>query len=291
MKRMISVLLAVVMLFSLSSVAFADGTGEATKGYLVLGADLSKEQTATVLELLQVSDTSDYTVSYTTNAEEHQAFDSYLASNVIGTRAISSILMVPAKKGSGISISSYNITYCTVAMYQNALISAGVEDVAVYIAAPFGVSGTCALVSAMNAYSTLSGEVIDEKTADTAVDEIVTMGKMGDAIGSNDKAAELMAVLKQQMIEQDLNRDQIRAAIDLACKKMDITLEDDIKQQIEDVLMKIKDTDIDVNALAKQAGSLYNKVRGTMQELGIGKEEAIGFLRKLLAWASKLLNK
>lgn len=290
MKKLTAALLAVILLFSLSGVAYADGTGTATKGYLVLGEDLSATEKATVLDFLEVEDENDYVVSYTTNAQEHEAFDSYMSPNVVGSRALSSILMVPGEKGDGISVSSYNITYCTVEMYQNALISAGVEDVAIYIAAPYPVSGTCALVSAMNAYSTLTGEEIDEVAADAAVDELVTTGNVGDAIGSNDTAAELIALLKQQMMEQDMNEEELSDAIDAACVQFHITIDEDLKQQILDLLMKIKNTDIDVDALATQASQLYNKVSETMNELGITKEKAAGFLQKLLQWAANFLN-
>lgn len=290
MKKLTAMLLTVVMLFSLSGVAFADGTGTDTKGYLVLGQDLTSSEKSTVLELLNVENESDYTVSYTTNQQEHDAFDSYLSASVIGSRALSSILMIPGEKGDGISISSYNITYCTVEMYQNALISAGVEDVSIYIAAPTPASGTCALVSAMNAYSTLTGKEIESASADAAIDELVTTGELGDAIGDNDTAAELIALLKQQMLEMDWNKEEILSAIDAASKEMNLSIDDDLKEKIADLLLKIKDTDIDVNALAEQAGQLYNKISGTMKKLNITGEQALNFFEKIARWVINFLN-
>ncbi len=290
MKRMIAMFLAVCMAVSASALALADGTGTETKGYLVLGEDLTSQELETVLSYLQVEDTDDYVVSYTTNEQEHEAFDSYLSASVVGSRALSSILLVPGEEGDGISVTSYNITYCTVEMYQNALISAGVEDVAIYIAAPYAVSGTCALVSAMNAYATLTGEEISEASADAAVDELVTTGELGDAIGSNDTAAELIALLKQQLLEQDLSEDELSDAIDDACEEMDVTIDDDLKQKIIDLLLKLKETDIDVDALAQQAGQLYDKISDTMESMGITRESALNFFQKALQFVQNLLS-
>lgn len=291
MKKLLAALLAVTMLFSVSGVAYADGIfSKDPKGYLVLGADLKDDEKAKVLDFLKVDKLDDYAVSYTTNQQEHDAFDSYLSPKVVGSRALSSILMVKGKKGSGISVSSYNITYCTVEMYQNALISAGVEDVAVYIAAPMPASGTCALVSAMNAYSTMTGEEIKEEVADAAVDEIVTTGNLGEVIGDNDKAAELIALLKQQMIKEDMNEEEVSAAIDQGCKHYNITIDEDLKQQLIDLLMKLKNTDIDIDKLAQQAGDLYKKVSGTMEKMGITKEKAMNFFEKFIKWFAKWLD-
>jgi uncharacterized protein YpuA (DUF1002 family) len=259
-------------------------------GYLVLGEDLTGEQTKAVLDFLKVEDMADYDVSYTTNKEEHAAFDDYLGADVVGSRALSSILLTPQEKGKGIRVSSYNITYCTVEMYQNALISAGVKDVDISIAAPVPVSGTCALLSAMNAYSIMSGEEIDEKAADAAVDELVTTGDLGEAIGDNDAAAELVAMVKQKMIEEDMSEDQLSRAIDQVSGKMGISVDSSTKEKVIDMLMKVKNTDVDVADLASQAAGLYSKISGTMKELNIQPREAAGFLEKLLRWALDLLH-
>ena len=55
--------------------------------------------------------------------------------------------------------------------------TAGVEDVNVVVAGPFNVSGTAALVGALKAYSEMTGETVDEKVVDAAVDEIYNRRK------------------------------------------------------------------------------------------------------------------
>lgn len=281
LRKLTALFLILSLVFSLSATASADGTGT-TEGYLILGADLSQEQKATVYDLLNIQDDSRYAISYTTNQEEHEALDGYLSASVIGSKALSSILLIPGEAGSGLSIEAYNITYCTIAMYQNALLDAGVQDCDIHIAAPSGVSGTCALVSAMKAYSTMTGESISTHAADTAVNELVTTGEVGDQIGDNDKAAQLIAALKQKMLEDNLNQEDIATALDQICTNMNINISADLKQDIVNLMLKVKDTNIDVDALKQQAGDLYSQIQDTVAGLNIDTEAATGFLQKLL---------
>jgi uncharacterized protein YpuA (DUF1002 family) len=280
MKKLLTLTLALLLAVSCMPMALADSV--TPRGYLVLGEDLNEEQADKVLEFLKVDNLSDYSVSYTTNKEEHAAFDDYLGPEVVGSKALSSILLTPREKGAGITVSSYNITYCTVEMYQNALISAGVKDVDVAIAAPVPVSGTCALVSAMNAYSTLTGKKLDSEAADVAAAELVTTGEVADVIGDKDAAAQLIAALKQKMVEEDMDEDQLSVAVDQVSDQLGVALDQKRKEQVIELLLRIKNTDIDVDQLASQAGDLYKKVSGLVEGMNIQPRQAAGFLEKLM---------
>ena len=100
------------------------------KPYLSLGADLSASQKSKVLELLGVKENEldQYKVVKVTNKDEHKYLDDYLDSSVIGTHALSSVLIEKRDKGEGIDVTTKNITYCTAGMYENALTTAGVTD-------------------------------------------------------------------------------------------------------------------------------------------------------------------
>lgn len=128
---------------------------EDDKPYLALGADLTNEQKNQVLELMGINpdDIGNYDLVTVKNEEEHQYLDAYLDSSMIGTRALSSVVIVKRDKGDGIHISTKNISYCTIGMYKNALATAGLEDADVIVAAPFPISGTAALIGAMKAYA------------------------------------------------------------------------------------------------------------------------------------------
>ena len=171
-RKWISLLLVFAMTLSFGMTA---GAASGDRPILALGADLSAEQRASVLSLLGVSeaDLADYDVIYVTNQEEHQYLDAYLSSSVIGTRALSSVLIRPASEGSGLHVNTYNISYCTIDMYTNALLTAGLEDADVYVAAPSNISGTSALIGAVKGYADMTGSSVDESALETAVNELV----------------------------------------------------------------------------------------------------------------------
>ena len=291
MKKMKQLLALVLCAAALSSAlvmpaAAAENGTDSDKPYLVLGADLSDSQRATVLDLLGVSDAAnykdDYNVYYTTNAEEHQYLDQYLSASVIGTKSLSSIKLTAREQGKGISISTKNISYCTVEMYQNALITAGVSDVELVVAGPSNISGTAALVSAMKAYEIMTGEKLSADSVDAANNELVVTGEVGDELGDASKAAELIAAVKNEVLangDKDLTDDEIGAAIDRICKEMGITLDPSTRQQIIDLIKKIGATDFDVDALKEQAKGLFDKVEGVLNEISGGDTQ--GFFESL----------
>ena len=288
LKRMLALVLCAAALSSalVMPAAAAENGTDSDKSYLVLGADLSDSQRATVLDLLGVTDAAnykeDYNVYYTTNAEEHQYLDNYLSASVIGTNSLSSIKLTARDAGKGISISTKNISYCTVEMYQNALITAGVSDVELVVAGPSNISGTAALVSAMKAYEIMTGEKLSEDSVDAANNELVVTGEVGDELGDASKAAELIAAVKNEVLangDKDLTDDEIGAAIDRICKEMGITLDPSTRQQIIDLIKKIGSTDFDVDALKEQAKGLFDKVEGVLNEISGGDTQ--GFFARL----------
>lgn len=289
LKRMIALFLcAACLVTALGFSASAEGeTAQAdnSKPYLVLGADLNADQLATVLDLLGVEDPANYqqnyNVYYTTNEEEYQYFGDYLDASVIGSKAYSSILLTPREKGQGISITTHNISYCTVEMYQNALITAGVSDVNLVVAGPTNISGTAALVSAMKAYEIMTGETLSEQSVDAANNELVLTGEVGQEIGDSTKAAELIAALKNEVFAngKDVTDQEIEDALDRICQEMGITLDDATRQEIIDLIKKIASTDFDVAALEQQAKELFNKVENVLNDLTGG--DAQGFFARL----------
>lgn len=72
-------------------------------------------------------------------------FTALFGAEHVEQEALSSVLMVPGKEGSGLTLSLYNITYCTQEMYRAVLEELGFEDGTVIIAAPQNASGTTAL--------------------------------------------------------------------------------------------------------------------------------------------------
>lgn len=138
MKKCISLILMTAMLVCLSFPAWA-----AEGAVLALGADLSEAQKAAVLAEMGITSeqAASYQTIYITNDMEHQYLDESLGASVVGTHSLSSVLLIPQESGSGLSVETHNINYCTIAMYRNALLTAGVQDAKVIVARPVPSAG------------------------------------------------------------------------------------------------------------------------------------------------------
>ena len=255
-KRKIITLSAIMIagLMTFQANVSADAVEE--KPYLSLGADLSKDQKSKVLELLDVDEKAldQYNIVTVTNADEHKYLDDYLDSSVIGTKALSSVLVEKRDKGEGIDVTTKNITYCTAGMYENALTTAGVTDATVTVAGPFNITGTAALVGAMNAYEDMTGEDISSESKDAATNELVVTSELADQLNDSDKAEQFLALIKEKVLSDDAKSESdINDIIDECSKDLDITVTDNQKAQIAELMQKINKLDLNVNDLKEGA--------------------------------------
>lgn len=244
------------------------------KPYLALGADLSDDQKNTVLSLMGIdpANLANYNVTYVTNAQEHQYLDSYVDSSKIGSKSWSSVVIVKRKKGNGLNISTNNITYCTVGMYKNALTTAGITDADIIVAGPKPISGTAALVGIFEAYEEMTGEAVQDNVVDAALNELVVTGELEASIQglTDQEVEEFIAYIKSLIAEKGLTDEKsINEAIDEACDKYGVTLSDDERQKIVDLLLKITSLGIDLSGLVDYAASLYNSFKNGGSSSGI----------------------
>ncbi len=265
--KWVSLLLAVVLFVTASVQVYAE---ELDGAVLALGADLSESQRSTVLSAMGITEeeAASCTTIYITNEMEHEYLDDSLGSSVVGTHALSSVLLIPQESGSGLSVETYNISYCTISMYRNALLTAGVEDAKVIVAAPTYISGTAALIGAVKAYETYSGESVSEEALDAATDELVLTGELADELEGldSDDISDLIAWLKQQIAENNLDDpDELEELVRSGAEQMGISLTDEQVSKIVDLLLKLSSLDIDADKLVSQAKDLYSKI----ESLGI----------------------
>lgn len=244
------------------------------KPYLALGADLSDDQKNIVLSLMGIdpANLANYNVTYVTNAQEHQYLDSYVDSSKIGSKSWSSVVIVKRKKGNGLNISTNNITYCTVGMYKNALTTAGITDADIIVAGPKTISGTAALVGIFEAYEAMTGEAVQDNVVDAALNELVVTGELEASIQglTDQEVEEFIAYIKSLIAEKGLTDEKsINEAIDEACDKYGVTLSDDERQKIVDLLLKITSLGIDLSGLVDYAASLYNSFKNGGSSSGI----------------------
>lgn len=302
-RRGMVLLLAAVMVMGMSVSTFAADGGNATQvtiadgdtPYISFGADLRADEKAKVLELfgLTEADLEKCNVNTVTNAEEHQYLDAYITNDHIGSRALSSVAVMKAKKGSGITVTTKNINYCTTSMYENALATAGVKDANVVVVGPFDMSGTAALIGAVKAYSGMTGEAVDTDVIDSAINEMVVTGEIGDETGKTDEIAGMVAYLKDQVGGKNLSDSELADAIDQASEKFNVSLTQDQIDQLKELLKKLQGLDLNWNNIRDQAENLYGKLKdmGLKVDTSALTQQAQGFFAKLIAFIKSLFNR
>ncbi len=285
-KRWMAILLTCIMAVALPVTAYGASDNKNTDTpYVALGAELNQEERATVLRLLGISeeDLNNYTVTTVTNADEHEYLDSYLSSSIIGSRALSSVMVEGTAEGSGINVTTSNITYCTPGMYENALATAGIENADIKVAGPFNISGTAALVGAIKAYENMTGEEVKKENADTATNELVVTGQVAENVGDQEKAEQLIGAVKGEVVEGNATTtEEIGNVVDQAAQEMEVNLSEEDRQAIIDLMKKIDDLNLNIDSLKEQASNLYDQIAGLDLNLNIDEEQVKGFFEKIL---------
>lgn len=242
MKKFISAILAVIMcLFSITSISYAD---EETNSRVVMGVDLNSDQRAQIYSDFNLSQGSVIELSMT-NAEERKTLEGLLPNERIGYVSRSCVYIELLEEGAGLNITTKNINWCTVEMYTNALITAGITDANVQISAPYPLSGTAALCGIYKAYEDITGEEIADESKKAGTKELITTAELADFIGSED-ATRLINELKKILGNiKDMTDEQVLAEIDAIATRLNIPLTDDQKLQLLDLCRTLQNLDVD----------------------------------------------
>jgi uncharacterized protein YpuA (DUF1002 family) len=142
----------------------------------------------------------DVTEMTITNADERKYLEGYVDESLIGTKSISCVYIEVTDEGSGLDVTTNNITWCAPEMYVNALATAGITDAKVIVAAPFDVSGTAALTGVYKAYEDITGQKLDENAKLVGTQELGVTADLANEIGSYDSTSivnELKGILSE----------------------------------------------------------------------------------------------
>ena len=207
MKRIFAFILTAACICSLGS-AFAYEAGEARA---VIGANLDQEQVAAVYKDFGVERGSVEEI-IVTNEDEREYLEGLVDDKKIGSVALSCVYITLLEEGSGLSISTNNINWCTEQMYINALTTAGITDANVIVSAPFAVSGTAALTGVYKAYEDITGQSLSNLAKSVGAEELILTGQLGEYIGSEEAAAlinELKGILDitETMSDSDVKKE------------------------------------------------------------------------------------
>lgn len=279
MKKVISIILCVLMLGS--CVVMADGAEDSRA---VIGADLDADEVAYVYDKFGISqgDVKELTV---TNAEEREYLDGLVDDSLIGTKSISCVYIEALSEGEGLEVSVDNITWCTPDMYMNAMVTAGITDANVIIAAPFAVSGTAALTGIYKAYEDITGETLDEVAKLVGTQELTITAELAEEIGSADSAAivnELKLILDET---KDMTDDELREEIKRIAEEYDVTLND---SQIDSLISLCRSMEkLDIDALKDKVEEVQQYLKDIVKTHGEVKQ----FLANVADTVTEFVNK
>lgn len=280
MKKLFSLLLALVMAFSLCAGALAANEGEARA---VVGANLSEDQIKTVYTQfgLERGSVGELTV---TNAEERDYLEGLVDESVIGTRSISCVYIKLLEEGKGLNVSTDNITWCTEDMYRSALMTAGIYDAEVKVGAPFGVSGTAALTGIYKAYEDITGTQLVEEAKEAAADELVTTAELADEISEEDAVA-IVNELKLMLDEiKEMSDEELRARINDIAAQYGYTLDEELVDKLISLCRSLQGLTI---------ADLQEKVeqfKNTIETVSQYADRALTFGQKLAQFIQNILN-
>lgn len=255
MKKFLSCFLALVMFISIPAFSAAADTYDEHR--VVMGADLNDSQREEVYDYFGIEE-GDITELQVTNDEEREYLEGKVSEDKIGTRSISCIYISLEDEEQGLDVETHNISWCTEDMYVNALVTVGITDADVIVAAPFKVSGTAALTGIYKAYEDITGEKLDDNAKDVGTEELVVTGELAEDIGSEEAAA-LVNELKQ-MIDQlkDMTDDEVRDQITIIANQYNIQLNSD---QIDRLLQLIRQMEtLDLDKLQDSLSTLGGKL-------------------------------
>ena len=208
----------------------------------------------------------------------------------IGTKAISSAYVKLLPEGEGFQVDVHNVTWVTPEMYANAMVTAGVEDADVKVAAPFNVTGTTALTGIMMAFEEATGEKLNSQAKEAANEEILITGDVGQKIGK-DEAAKLIRDVKEEIIRQDIKTpEDIRQVITEVSKELNIQLSEEQINQIMGLMEKISKLDLDIDDISKQLDKISRNLEVIKDTIDENKGVFQKILDSIMSWLRSIFG-
>ena len=268
MKKIFSLLLALLLVAGMAVPAYAD----VNQSRAVIGADLSDEQVEAVYGMFGIR-RGDAIELKMTNAEERTYLEGYVDNSLIGTRSISCVYVELLPEGSGMSVTTSNINWCTGEMYISALATAGITDANIVVAAPFEVSGTAALSGVYKAYEDMTGKKLDDLAKLVSTQELTVTGELAAQIGAMDSTAIVNELKLMLDVTQTMSDDEIRAEIREIASRYNVNL---TNTQVEQLLTLCRSLEgLDAESLKARVQDVQN----TLQKVSDAKTKVVGFVQ------------
>lgn len=277
MKKLFSIVVMTVLLIATgftSVTKAADGQSKTAIDeklgvpIVVYGANLSDAEKETVKAALRVNEdpeVEEITVS-------GKDLVKYISNGNSSARMYSSAKITRQEEGKGLVISIVtpdNITQVTSEIYANAMLTAGIEDAVVEIAAPKPVTGHSALVGIYKAYEVSTGETLDTERTDVANEELSVATSIAESSGISDaKVAELLTEIKKQIADKNpASREEVEQIVSDQLSKLDISLSDKDRQLLIDLMDQIRGLNINFDEWKGQLSDITNTLEEKFGDL------------------------
>lgn len=278
------IVLSFIIISTMSITAFAKETGTVS-----IGKDLNQDQRRQMLDHFGAEEGDN--IIEVSNQEERKYLGEHVPSKQLGSRAISSSYVKPSRKGSGIKVETYNIDWVTEDMLISALVTAGVQDADVKVAAPFKVSGTAALTGIIKGFEGATGTVISEIEKEVASEEIAKTGQLADDIGK-EEASQIMNRVKEEVVEGKLKDPaEIKKIIEREAQAINIELTEEQKEKIEELMVKISNLDLNVEDIKSQLKNISSSLAEKLDDLRENSDEIKSVLDKILEGIRNIFDK
>ena len=268
MKKILSLMLALLLVAGMAVPAYAD----VNQSRAVIGADLTDEQVEAVYGMFGIRRGEAIELKMT-NAEERTYLEGYVDNSLIGTRSISCVYVELLPAGSGMSVTTSNINWCTGEMYISALATAGITDANIVVAAPFEVSGTAALSGVYKAYEDMTGKKLDDLAKLVSTQELTVTGELAAQIGAMDSTAIVNELKLMLDVTQTMSDDEIRAQIREIAGRYNVNLTNTQVEQLLSLCRSLEGLD------AESLKARVQDVQNTLQKVSDAKTKVVGFVQ------------
>lgn len=268
MKKLIAIIAMILVVATLVPTWAAANVGINEKygvPIVVYGGNLSEDEKASVADSLSVKDEAEVEEIEVTGED----LVTYIKDGDARARMFSSAKITRKDEGEGLVIQIVtpdNITQVTTEMYANAMLTAGIENATVEVAAPKPVTGHSALVGIYKAYE-VNGEQLDPERTDVANDELTVATELAEGVDEA-KVSELLTEIKKQIAEQNpASREEVEKIVEEQLSKLQIELSPEDRQLLIDLMDRIRQLDIDFSKWSTQLEDLSKTIEDKIGEI------------------------
>ncbi|MCR5090168.1 MAG: DUF1002 domain-containing protein [Oscillospiraceae bacterium] len=268
-----------LMLLLFSGVFLVTAFADVEMRRTVIGADLTDEQIAAAYESFGMARGTVPELRLS-NAEEHEALDGFVDSGIIGTRSISCVYVELLQQGSGLQITTENISWFTPEMYAAALETSGIRDARIAVTAPFSVSGTSALAGIYKACEDMTGQAMDDYTKDVGTQEMTVIGGLAGEIGEEASTSIITDIKKAMEQDAGMNDGELLRKIQEIAGRYGVSLSEKQLQQLLNLARSLKNMKSgSLTETVEDVRDTMEDVRETVDKVTQAKDEVAGFFQ------------